>query len=273
VLPNLIVIGAAKCGTTSLHSYLSAHPDIAMSAKKELNFFVRDGWRDEVDWYAAQFPDAPVRGESSPGYTMAPYLPSTAARIHELVPNARLVYLVRHPVDRALANYVEFVMHRLEQRPVDVALTDTENPANPHLCGSRYGSQAAAFLEHFAPEQLLVVDRDALLRDRRGTLRQVFEFVGVDPAFESGEFDVEHNARESKVRYNDLGMWLIRRGWFTERTGAVRGPLVKPLRRVLSRSIDATLSPGAREQAMAALRPEVDKLARLTGFAPVQPWT
>jgi hypothetical protein len=273
VLPNLIVVGAAKCGTTSLHSYLSLHPDIAMSAKKELNFFVRDDWRNDIEWYAAQFPDAPVRGESSPGYTMAPYLPPTAARIHELVPDARLVYLVRHPVDRAVANYVEFVMHRLEQRPVDVALTDTDDPANPHLCGSRYGSQVEAFLEHFGVDRLLVVDRDALLRDRRATLRQVFEFVGVDPGFESAEFDVEHNARESKVRYNDLGMWLIRRGWFTERRGAVRGPLVKPLRRVLSRPIDARLSVTARGQVMAALQPEVDKLTRLTGFTPVRPWT
>src|SRR4051794_25988719 len=66
VLPNLLVIGAAKCGTTSLHEYLALHPDIAMSAKKELNFFTRDDWRDAVDWYDAQFPEAPVRGESSP---------------------------------------------------------------------------------------------------------------------------------------------------------------------------------------------------------------
>src|SRR3954452_11529156 len=140
VLPNLIVIGAAKCGTTSLHEYLTLHPDIAMSAQKELNFFTREDWRSQVDWYAAQFADAQVRGESSPGYTLAPYLPSAAERMYELIPDARLVYLVRDPVDRAVANYTELVMHRLEARSIDDALTEF-TAENPHLCGSRYGSQ------------------------------------------------------------------------------------------------------------------------------------
>ena len=198
MLPNLLVIGAAKCGTTSLHEYLALHPDIAMSAKKELNFFTRDDWRDAVDWYDAQFPEAPVRGESSPGYTLAPYLPPTAPRIHELLPDTKLVYLVRDPVDRAVASYTELVMHRLESRRVDVALTDFAYARNPHLCGSRYGTQVERFLEHFSSSRLLVIDHRDLLDDRRRTLARVFAFVGVDASFETGAFDRVHNARVSK---------------------------------------------------------------------------
>ena len=265
MLPNLIVIGAAKCGTTSLHEYLALHPDIAMSAKKELNFFTRDDWRAQVDWYAAQFADAPIRGESSPGYTLAPYLPSTADRIHDLVPDAKLVYLVRDPVDRAVANYIELVMHRLETRPIDAALTDFD-AANPHLCGSRYGSQVERYLQHFDPTQLLVLDHGDLLRQRQATLRRVFEFLGIDPDFDSPQFARTHNTRATKRRYNDLAMWLIRRGWFVERGGSVRGSLVRPLRGLLSSPIDDQLSPEAREALTAELRPEVEKLQRLTGF-------
>lgn len=266
MLPNLIIIGAAKCGTTSLHEYLALHPAIDMSAWKELNFFLRDDWRDGLEWYAAQFGDAPVRGESSPGYTLAPYLPSTAERMHAVLPGAKLVYLVRDPVDRAVANFTELVMHRLESRPIDVALTDFDDPANPHLCGSRYGSQVQRFLAHYPPESLLVLDHEELLVNRRQVLRRVFAFLDVDPDFDSPEFDRLHNVRASKVRYNDLGMWLLRRGWFTERTGSVRGPLVRPLRAVLSRPIDDRLAPQARRLLAAHLRPEVDKLAQLTGF-------
>jgi hypothetical protein len=73
-LPNLIIIGGLKCGTTSLHHYLNLHPEIAMSRPKELNFFVAElNWPLGRDWYAGHFDAAvPVRGESSPHYTNRP---------------------------------------------------------------------------------------------------------------------------------------------------------------------------------------------------------
>lgn len=102
-LPNLVVIGAMKCGTTSLHHYLDVHPDIAMSQAKELNFFFGDdadgesgdaevrswhngNWHRGVEWYAAQFDaGAPVRGEASPGYT-SPAHPEVAGRMAAIIP-------------------------------------------------------------------------------------------------------------------------------------------------------------------------------------------
>ena len=70
------------------------------------------------------------------------------------------------------------------------------------------------------------------------------------------------------MRYGDLGMWLIRRGWFTQDTGAVRGPLRQPLRTLLSRPIDARLSESARRALADHLRPDVTKLTTLVGFEP-----
>jgi hypothetical protein len=95
-LPNLVVIGAMKCGTTSLHHYLDLHPEISMSRPKELNFFIGDDggpgdwrggtWRRGTAWYAQHFePAAPVRGEVSPGYT-SPSFPYEAGRMAAVVP-------------------------------------------------------------------------------------------------------------------------------------------------------------------------------------------
>lgn len=74
MLPNLIIIGAMKCGTTSLHSYLSLHPEIKMSRQKELDFFVdRYNWHRRIDWYQSQFKGkAKIYGKSSPNYSKYP---------------------------------------------------------------------------------------------------------------------------------------------------------------------------------------------------------
>ena len=118
MLPNLIVIGAAKCGTTSLHEYLDLHPEVAMSREKELDFFVEEKhWGRGVEWYAAQFEDAPVRGESSPSYTAYPRYRGVPERIRRVVPDAKLVYLVRDPVERIVSHFV----HRQVVRPGTLA--------------------------------------------------------------------------------------------------------------------------------------------------------
>src|SRR5438093_10024477 len=96
-LPNLVVIGAQKCGTSGLHYYLSLHPEISMSRPKELNFFIAErNWPRGVEWYRRHFdPRAQVRGESSPNYTAFPQHTGVVERLHELLPEPRLVYLIR----------------------------------------------------------------------------------------------------------------------------------------------------------------------------------
>src|SRR5689334_9595383 len=98
-LPNVIVIGGLKCGTTSLHHYLNLHPEIEMSRPKELNFFVEElNWDLGPDWYAAHFnASAPVRGETSPHYTARPRYDGVAERMRATLDDARLIYMVRDP--------------------------------------------------------------------------------------------------------------------------------------------------------------------------------
>jgi hypothetical protein len=267
LLPNLLIIGSAKSGTTSLHSYLGLHPEIAMSEQKELHFFVRPNWRQKIAWYESCFRDpAPVRGESSPSYTMFPFLPSAAAPAYELVPDAKLIYLVRDPVERTIANYVELYFLTRENRRVDEALGDPENPANPYVCPSRYATQLDHFLKLFPREQVLVVNQVDLLHRRLETLHRVFDFLDVDPTFVSPALDRVHNTRDEKVRYSKPGLWMIKHGiGTTSRRPRQRSPLIRPLRRLLSRPIDETLPPATLERLINILEPEVKRLRQITG--------
>lgn len=266
MLPNLIIIGAGKSGTTSLHVYLGEHPEIFMSERKELKLFIRDDWRGLVRWYWKQFEDAPIRGESSPSYSMYPYQSSTPEKIHELIPDCKLIYVVRDPVERAIASYVELASLGMEHRAVEKALLDFDEPANPHLCASRYASQLVRFLEFFDMAQILVLDHFELLHDRQRTLRTTFEFLGVDTSFQSPEFARTFNQREHKVRYGRLGTWLMRHRILMNRSGPFdRGPLIRPLRSVLARPIEATLTTAATNELARHLGPEVERLRELTG--------
>ena len=270
MLPNLLIIGAAKCGTTSLHEYLALHPEVEMSEQKELQLFNRDDWRDRLDWYAAQFPcGAPVRGESSPTYTFHPFLPSVPERVREVMPETKFIYLVRDPIERAIANYVEMYSLKLEHRPIDVALSDLD-PANPHLCSSRYATQLERFLACFDSEQILVLDSGELRNEREDSLYRVFDFLGVDPTFTTPEFEREHNPRTMKVRYGELGWWMAERGVGTRRAGR-RGPLIRPLRRLLARPIETSITASTRGLLTGELCSEVERLRALTGLPLVWP--
>jgi hypothetical protein len=213
VLPNLIIIGAAKAGTTALYHYLGLHPEIYMSREKELQLFQRDDWRERLPWYERQFPvEAPVRGEGSPVYTLYPAFPHVPERMSQAVPEAKLIYLVRDPVERFIAHYVEHYSLGFERRPFEQVAADLR-PENQVLAGSRYATQLERYLEIFPREQILLIDQEDLRARRRDTLTRVFDFLGVESGFWTPRFEELHNERK-RVRYNDFARWLYRRGLF-----------------------------------------------------------
>jgi hypothetical protein len=194
-LPNLVVIGAMKCGTTALHGLLDAHPDIAMSAPKELNFFFgpdavgdasmdawhrgnwhRGNWHRGVEWYVGHFRPALVRGESSPGYT-SPDHPEVAQRMADLLPDVRLVYLVRDPVRRAVSQYEHHRGEGTERRPLAEALLD---PSSQYVARSRYFERLQPFLARFGEDSIAIVSQEQLLHDQDTVLRGLLEFLGLD---------------------------------------------------------------------------------------------
>jgi hypothetical protein len=210
VLPNLIVIGAAKCGTTSLHEYLGEHPQISMSREKELHFFVdRKNWSRGLAWYESQFDaDALVRGESSPGYSAFPLYRGVPERMAETIPHARFVYLVRDPVERVVSHYSHRTVNWPGMGTLEEALAD------PHLhewlvTPSRYWLQLEQYLACFPAEQILVVDADELRTSRADALARIFAFVGVDPIFRSPEFERTHNTATGRIAPTRAGQAVL----------------------------------------------------------------
>jgi Sulfotransferase domain len=190
-LPNLVVIGGLKCGTTSLHHYLNLHPQIAMSRPKELNFFVAElNWELGPEWYASHFDrTAPVRGESSPHYTNLPRFAGVAERMHDVLGSeVKLVYMVRDPIDRILSHYVHNLGAGYEQRPLEAALTD---PDSAYVARSRYATQLEPYLDAFKADAIEIVTREELRNERGAVMRRLFARLGVDPDFTSPEFERE----------------------------------------------------------------------------------
>ena len=196
-LPNLVVIGGLKCGTTSLHHYLNLHPEIGMSRPKELNFFVAElNWPLGRDWYASHFRDAdPVRGESSPHYTNRPRFDGVAERLAATLPEARLIYMVRDPIDRMLSHYLHNIGGGYDDRPLEAALAD---PDTAYVDRGRYYFQLEPYLDRFDDRCVELVTREELKRDRVATMRRVFAFLGVDPDFASPQFEREWETGTAK---------------------------------------------------------------------------
>jgi hypothetical protein len=209
-LPNVVIIGAQKCGTTSLHSYMARHPEIEMSKPKELDFFIEGyNWERGVEWYRKHFdPEAPVRGEASPNYTADPYLPGVAERMARLVPDAKLIFMVRDPVERARANWIHTYSNRVEDRPLRDALLD---PGGEYLARSRYHHQLSRFLEHYPMERILVLEQDELLEDRRPTLLRVWRFLGVKENVWRKAFRIKRLESAERRRKTRLGYFVSRR--------------------------------------------------------------
>ena len=265
-LPNLIVIGAQKCGTSVLHYYLSLHPEVSMSKPKELNFFIEErNWPRGIDWYKSQFDaDARVRGEASPNYTAFPQHQGVPERMASVVPDAKLIYMVRDPLERIAAHWVHNYAKRREKGTLAETLV---HPNTSYVTRSKYAMQLERFLEHYPKEQVLVFQQSELRHKRMETLRRVFDFVGVDAAFEHPRFEQERHQTSGKTRATRLAVRLERMG------RSRRGRLLPsnfwlvlddrlPLRRTIKRpDVRASLPPDT----LVELRADAERLRELTG--------
>ena len=272
MLPNLIVIGAAKCGTTSLHEYLDTHPEISMSREKELSFFVEEkNWRLGRAWYEAQFErESPVRGESSPAYTAFPLYQGVPERMARTVPDARLVYLVRDPVERIVSHYSHRTVNWPEMGSLEAALGDP-GMREWLVTPSRYWKQLEQYLRLFPEEQLLVLDSDDLRAHGDATLAAVFAFLGVDSSFRSLGFTLSHNVAQGRRRQTRAGRAVssaLDRTLGPRAAQALRTRAPAPLKAPFRHEVGAPVLPGPlREELEEELRPEVDRLRAHTGLA------
>lgn len=215
VLPDFLVLGAQRCGTSSLYKYLGRHPAIAPSLRKEVGYFT-SSYAEDVGWYRAHFPlearaklmaksgQQLLSFEATPDYLLHPLAP---ARVKALLPDARFVVLLRDPVERAFSHYLH--MRRLgfesrtfaraiEEEPLTVAtdlaqihLDAGHDPKQFHRYSygarSRYVAQLERWMSTFPPDRFLVLDSTELYSDPGGTYQEVLRFLDL-PAWSPKEF-------------------------------------------------------------------------------------
>ena len=218
-LPNFLIIGAAKAGTNALYHYLRQHPQVYMSPWKEPKFFAFESEAD-LGFRAANGRDAPVnasvildqaeyeelfddarddelaRGEASTHYL---YVERSPARIKALIPDAKLIAVLRNPVDRAFSSYQHLVRDDLEPLDFGAALDAEPQRIAEHYAYlyrytdmGFYSEQLDRYEKTFPENQLCVLLYDDLRSDPEGTCRRIFSFLGVDEDFVpdmSGEYN------------------------------------------------------------------------------------
>ena len=211
VLPNFLIIGAMKAGTTSLFHYLRAHPEIFMSPLKEVDFFAEEvNWGRGLDWYKRQFASAPSEaralGEASTVYAKYPHYGGVPQRIAGVIPEAKLIYVVRDPITRIRSHYQHRVSVGAETTPMEEALFS--NPI--YLDYSRYALQLDRYAEWFPREQILVITSEDLRDDRLSTVSSAFSFLGVDDNFVPSTLDTEFYRSQERATFSPAA-WKLRR--------------------------------------------------------------
>ncbi len=263
--PDFVVIGAMRAGTSALWIWLRDHPGTNLATAKEPNLFLPELDMRSYPW-AGFFPEPDGRliGESSVSYAEPTAAPLVASRIAEHAPGARLVYLVRHPVERTRSHHRHSYLRGLERRPIAEAAV----PGSEYVGRSRYATVLEAFREHIDPARILVVVHEELVGDDDGPWLGLLDHLGLEHAPRPTEV---HNATESKAlvhplarRYFDLGLDRIVRRLLPRR---VRRLGADRLIRSSGGSDEARAAAAGPLPAatMAVLRDEVGRLEQLLG--------
>lgn len=249
-LPDFLIIGAMKCGTSTLQAQLARQPGVFMSTPKEPNFFSDDAVHARgLDWYKGLFAAAApgdLKGEASTHYTKLPTYPQTLARMRAVLPAPRLVYMIRNPVDRAVSHYIhEWTEGRLGADAAQ-AFRDTPEIA-AYGC---YGRQIAPFFQAYGAGRIHLTSLEQLQADPADTFGRIAAFLGLPAG--AGWVDDLPAQNVSAMRMRRLPLQGI----------LIDNPLATALRRAL---VPKALRSWVRRQRSMADRPAIpaDLHARL----------
>jgi hypothetical protein len=234
-IPDFLILGAMKAGTTTLYGYLARHPDIFLSTPKEPQFFSREPiFARGLDWYRGLFAGAgpeQVCGEASTCYSRWPHFGDVATRIAKHLPDAKLIYQMRHPVDRAYSHYAHLMQERLVRGSGPWIVFEEALETIPEILdASLYAVQIRQYLEHFDRSRMLLTTLDDLRARPAETLVEAQRFLGLPPRDLTAEGPLTENQwgdRMARVRVRE-GLAQLRRA---PGVAAVAGLLPRELQR------------------------------------------
>ncbi len=201
--PNFIIIGAQKCGTTSLYNYLTRHPQILPATRKEVHFFDLRFDKKRINWYYNQFPQTEtpnqtITGEASPYYIFHPLVPQ---RISQYIPDIKLIVLLRNPVDRAASHYYHNCRFGKSREPlsfeeaiqqessriepeIDKIMADENYKSLAHqyysyLSRGIYIEQLSRWMQFFPRKSFLILNSEEFWKNPKRNMKQVWNFLGV----------------------------------------------------------------------------------------------
>lgn len=281
VVPDFLVIGAYKSGTTALHYLLAQHPQLFLPRYKEPSFFAVQAPdpdrprlvdavanRDEYDaLFDARRPGQLI-GEVAPEYLASRTAP---AAVHAAAPHAKLIAILRNPIERAYSDYLMYVRENREPADFVTALDEQSaragrhDPTGYYVATGMYGSQLARYYERFPAAHVRVYRFEDLQADARAVCRDAFAFLGVDPGFapqpalDTNPSGIPPNRlirgalRRLRPRRGE-GLWLSRaKSW-----------AAKPLNLVL---LHPPMPEAARGRLVEAFRQDITHVERLTGLS------
>lgn len=272
--PNLIIIGAQKCGTSSLHHYLDCHPEVSMSKQKELDFFVESlNWKKGIRWYESQFGGtAKIHGESSPSYTMYPNFTGVPKRMHAHVPDAKLIYMVRDPIDRIVSHYLhQWYGKRLNETLPKILSDPANSRARHYINSSSYHLQLAQYLEFYDLSNIYIVSLESLKASPEETMRKIFRFLQLDEALIPAQSSRVVNATQAKTRTNKIGRMILPNSTplrpLINLSTRILPPAIKNrVRSLLSSKQNSTdIVSQVRETLQDSLRDDITRFRELTG--------
>lgn len=205
-LPDFIIIGAMKSGTSGLHDRLAARSGLFLSRPKEPNFFSDDTvYARGEDWYRSLFAEArpdQLCGEASTHYTKAPSHPHAPERMRSLLDEVRLVYVMRHPIDRIISQYI----HQWTENDVLGRIDEAAMKDERFIAYSSYARQIEPYLEAYGPKNVLPVFFERLVAAPNAELARICSFIG-DPSPEPVHWENPervHNPSSGRIRHSAL---------------------------------------------------------------------
>ena len=229
IWPNFFIVGAARAGTTSLYHYLKANPSVYMSPFKEPSYFGNYHGYDR-EKYLKLF-DA-VANETAIGEATPAYLadPTTPGRIHDIIHNARIIMILRDPVERMFSEWFMNVNMRFyETLPLGelIGATTKIDKMRRYIRSGLYTEQVQRYLDTFGASQVKIIIFEEFIRDPKQIVNDTLRFLGVDlNPFQLGVYEAHNSSSDRSFPKSKFARRLLRS---RKTTWLARSRLVKPL--------------------------------------------
>ncbi len=259
--PDFIVIGAQKCGTTTICRELERHPQVALFPHKETHFFSFRYGRG-LEWYEDLFDrlEGDVVGEGSPSYTTGEFSALAAERIASDLPLVKLIFIARHPLHRLPSGYVQ-----LFDSDLNPGTFEEELKRSPKLIpASCFHARLEDYRSRFPANSLHVMFLEDLKRDYRGELARLFDFIGVDPSFAENPPLAPQNTRAHKrvdrglLRQARKSASFLSLNWAIPR--AVKRTLMPLFRKKIE--VDVSWTPELHDYAVERIREDAERFLK-----------